>query len=112
MRDGKSRGLQRARRGTAARDRRRSLQNKGHFVKLQAGIAWVELAVVSIPEIAQKVDFPLPVRKKSALTLLAAKPDIGPQSSPKARAARMKYAACSELLRNAVSSISGLFPIK
>jgi hypothetical protein len=56
--------------------------------------------------------FHLPSGKNSALSLSASNPDIGPQSNPKARAATMKYAACRELLRNAVSSITACLPAK
>jgi len=92
MRDGKSRGLQRARRRIAARDRKRSLQNKGRFVKLQAGIAWVELAVVSIPEIAQRVDFPFLVRKKFRIDFVSS--ETGHRSAIQPQSARRENEVC------------------
>src|SRR3569833_3339284 len=51
-----------------------------------------------------KLDFTLVPAKNSSSTLALLKPDIGPQSRPTARAAMMKYAPCSEPLRNAVCS--------
>src|SRR3569623_1745596 len=48
--------------------------------------------------------------KKAAFTLLSSKPDIGPQSSPSARAAMIRYAPCSEELRSAVVSINCCLP--
>src|SRR6266849_751724 len=90
----------------------RPLQNYRCFLKIQARIAWVELARVSIARLQRRLTFHLPSGKNSAFSFSASKPDIGPQSNPRARAARMKYAACSEPLRKAFSSIRGLFPTK
>jgi hypothetical protein len=39
-----------------------------------------------------KFDLQLVPARKSSPSFLLSNPDIGPQSSPKARAARMKYA--------------------
>lgn len=51
-----------------------------------------------------------PALKNSSSTLALSKPDIGPQSSPRARAAMMRYPPCSVLLRFAVTPAnSGLF---
>src|ERR1700704_445810 len=48
----------------------------------------------------------LPAPKNSSSTFALSKPDIGPQSSPSARAASIKYAPCSDELRRAVTSTS------
>jgi len=34
------------------------------FLEIPAGIAWIELALVSIAEIAEKVDLPLSIREE------------------------------------------------
>ncbi|MNE97174.1 hypothetical protein D3C80_1954800 [compost metagenome] len=47
----------------------------------------------------------VPVKKASS-TFCRSKPDIGPVSSPSARQAKIRYAACMVLLRKAVSSAS------
>src|ERR1051326_8152047 len=44
--------------------------------------------------------------KNSASTLALSNPDIGPQSRPIARAARIRYPPCSVPLRLAVTSVS------
>ena len=71
----------------------------------------MELVWVSIAQVAEEIDRPLPSVKNAAFSLSASKPDIGPQSNPKARAARMKHAACSELLWKAFSSGLTLSPV-
>ena len=48
--------------------------------------------------------------KKASSTLAFSNPDIGPQSRPRARAARMKYPLCKVPLRKAVVSISLSLP--
>jgi len=60
-----------------------TLQNQRCFLKIQARIAWVELAGVSIAEIADKVDLPFAVRKDSALSLSASKPTWVRNLTPK-----------------------------
>src|SRR5260370_16657215 len=60
----------------------------------------------------RRFTFHLPSGKNAAFNLAASKPDIGPQSNPKGRGGRIKYADCSELLRKAFSSVRGLFPTK
>src|SRR6266849_1290083 len=42
----------------------RPLQNYGCFLKIQPRIAWVELARVSIAQVADKIDLPVAVRKE------------------------------------------------
>ena len=75
------------------------LQSYCGFFEFEPGIAREEFGWVAIAQIAEEI---LPLGKNSAFTLPASKPDMGPQSSPKERAARMKYPACRELLRKAV----------
>src|SRR5262249_8593071 len=53
------------------------------------------------PRLQRKFDLTVVPVKKRASTLALSKPDIGPQSSPNARAASMKYAPCSDELRSA-----------
>ena len=54
------------------------------------------------PSVEMKFDLTWGVLlKKAASTAALSKPDIGPVSSPSARAAIIKYAPCSELLRKA-----------
>ena len=61
------------------------------------------------PRLMRKLDFQPFWLKNARSTLALSKPDIAPESIPKARAARMRYAPCRVLLRKAVSSArSGL----
>src|SRR4029077_2524334 len=62
------------------------------------------------PRLQTKFDFQEVPSKKAASTLALSKPDIGPQSRPRARAAIIRYAPCRLPLRKAVDSINGLFP--
>src|ERR1700733_12646343 len=60
------------------------------------------------PSVEMKFDLTWGVSlKKVASTAALSKPDIGPVSSPSARAAIIKYAPCSELLRKAETSRTG-----
>src|SRR5882762_11217137 len=80
--------------------------------KFSRGLRGWSLPGSPYPRLQRRLTFHLPSGKNAAFSLSPLKPDIGPQSNPKARAARMKYPACSELLRKAFSSIRGLFPTK
>src|SRR6266446_2195415 len=42
----------------------RPLENHGCFLKIEPRIAWVELAWVSITQVAEEIDLPLTVRKE------------------------------------------------
>jgi hypothetical protein len=68
------------------------------------------LAISPWPRLHRKFDrHVVPAINASSHRALS-KPDIGPTSSPNARAARMKYPACSAPLRKAVDSTSAGFP--
>src|SRR3546814_11708266 len=58
----------------------------------------------------KKLLFQRPFGKNSASVAARLKPDIGPQSSPKARVAIIKYAPCSVELRVPVSNITSSLP--
>src|SRR3954453_10714761 len=81
-------------------------QDFAHLIQPKARIRRGHFRRIALAEIAQEVRLPLLPGKNSASTLALSKPDIGPQSSPSARAASMKYAACRLALRNAVDSRS------
>ena len=48
----------------------RPLQNHGCFLKTEPRIAWVELAGVSIAQVAEKIHFPLAVRKECGIQFI------------------------------------------
>ena len=52
----------------------RPLQNHCCFLKIEPGITWVELACVSIAQVAEKVDLPLAVRKEFRIELICVEP--------------------------------------
>src|SRR5258708_7214854 len=49
----------------------RPLQNHSCFREIQARIAWVELAWVSIAQVAEKIHFPLAVRKECRIQFVS-----------------------------------------
>ena len=61
------------------------------------------------PRLQRKLDFQRPSGKNSASTFALSKPDIGPQSSPSARAAMMKYPPWMLPFRKAVTRASSSF---
>src|SRR5262249_10955196 len=56
------------------------------------------------PRLHRKFDLMVVPAKNAASTLALSKPDMGPQSRPRARAASMKYAPWSDEFRSAVYS--------
>ena len=54
------------------------------------------------PRLHRTFDLTVVPAKNATSTLALSNPDIGPQSSPRARAASMKYAPCSDEFRSAV----------
>src|SRR5207249_4452372 len=71
--------------------------------KLRRGARGNSLLASPYPRLQRKLDLTFPA-KNSASTFALLKPDIGPQSSPSARAASMKYAPWSEPFRSATYS--------
>src|SRR6266852_6387127 len=63
----------------------RPLQNQSGFLKIQPRIAWVELAWVSVAQVAEKIDLPLAVRKEFRIEFVRVKAGhrsaIQPQSA-------------------------------
>ena len=58
--------------------------------KARRGLRGKIFAGSALPRLMRKFDFQRPSGKNAASTLALSKPDIGPQSSPSARAAMMK----------------------
>lgn len=82
------------------------LRQPAGIVKGQTRQASVQFAHIAIADVNQQIAFEQRAREKGRVHFSRSKPDIGPVSSPSARQAKIRYAACIELLRKAVSSAS------
>src|SRR6266481_913362 len=70
----------------------RPLQNYGCFLKIQARIAWVELARVSVTQVAEKIDLPLAVRKECRIQFVCV--ETGHRSAIQSQSARGQDEVC------------------
>src|SRR5260370_8313220 len=70
----------------------RPLQNHGCFLKIQARIAWVELAWVSIAQVAEKIHFPLAVRKECRIQFVSV--ETGHRPAIQSQSARSQNEVC------------------
>src|SRR6266478_2468412 len=80
------------RRKTKAEREFRPLQDYRCFLKIQARIAWVELARVSIAQVAEKIDLPLAVWKKCRIQFLCV--ETGHRSAVQSQSARGQDEVC------------------
>ena len=60
----------------------RSLQNHSGFLKFQARVTGVNLALVSIAEVAEEVNFPLTIGKKFCIEFVRVEPGHRPAIQP------------------------------
>src|SRR6266403_3751251 len=70
----------------------RPLQNYGCFLKIQPRIAWVELARVSVTQVAEKIDLPLAVRKECRIQFVRV--ETGHRSAVQSQSARGQDEVC------------------
>src|SRR5258708_5335358 len=70
----------------------RPLQNHSCFLKIQARIAWVEPAWVSIAQVAEKIHFPLAVRKECRIQFVGI--ETGHRPAIQSQSARSQNEVC------------------